>query len=702
MAEKQDVDQDQERCASLSGGVSSRRRTVFAVIASWFLLLFLLARSPLVGQVLEGIASDHAKAIEHGQSLAEPHSFEKYAALAVMPVLRVFQVYPPVLTPTSNGMALSNGQAQDPMVATSGCVRSQVLMQHRFGNSYGKPFVSSYTPPLYCSFNRVTFNITVTSKGRQFDRLGVVYFGSTEIWRTSTAEPTQDGIVWTYIKDMSAYLTLFRKPQKLIFDLGNTIDDTYTAPFDATLTANFFNADETIDPADMILPVSLGKGSSGMPSAFQYPDPNKTVASSLKLPRNIRKAVFTISATGQIDEEFWFGNVLQSDVKTFGKGVVLGHSPFREVQLYIDGMLAGVVYPFPIIFTGGVVPGLWRPIVGIDAFDLREDEIDITPWLPLLCDGKSHSFDMRVAGIADDGNGHGHLSTDIGNYWVLTGKLFIWQDEKGAITTGSALQRSLPSPDVNLSSSTTKTKKGKNETLTYSVTVSREISISSQVRTSHGSVPARWSQRLSYSNHGQFTDSGNIQCTKQSTDGLDLSSSGYSRHITYPITVNTTYAMNPKTKAMTIDATLHRGQDISIAGQPILPSGLQSFEPYSKMNGQKTRQGSHLSTTQSGSAHYFSSGNNKRTMSSGSTQQDMTFTGFEVTGNPGSSFPPTSGSSELYKRHVLATNGTVVEDEERLIGHPMTTSSGTPSDDSPSMHQFADESVRKMIGHGPS
>ena len=47
--------------------------------------------------------------------------------------------------------------------------------------------------------------------------------------------------------------------------------------------------------------------------------------------------------------------------------------------------------------------GLWRPIVGIDTLDLRAYEIDITPWLPLLCNGAEHTSDIRVAGILDDG-----------------------------------------------------------------------------------------------------------------------------------------------------------------------------------------------------------------------------------------------------------------------------------------------------------
>lgn len=51
--------------------------------------------------------------------------------------------------------------------------------------------------------------------------------------------------------------------------------------------------------------------------------------------------------------QFWWSNVPQSLTETFpSSGTFYGYSPFREVQLFIDGMLAGVAFPFPIIFTG--------------------------------------------------------------------------------------------------------------------------------------------------------------------------------------------------------------------------------------------------------------------------------------------------------------------------------------------------------------
>ena len=148
--------------------------------------------------------------------------------------------------------------------------------------------------------------------------------------------------------------------------------------------------------------------------------------------------------------------------------VMLTPKSSSEVQLLIDGQLAGVSWPFPIIFTGGIVPGFWRPIVGIDAFDLRQHEIDVTPWLPLLCDGASHTFEIRVAGLNDDGAGHATLSEIVGTYWVVTGTIFLFLGQDGSVTTGTSPSIDTPLPEIQISSSVTTNSTGANETLTYS------------------------------------------------------------------------------------------------------------------------------------------------------------------------------------------------------------------------------------------
>jgi Peptide N-acetyl-beta-D-glucosaminyl asparaginase amidase A len=58
-------------------------------------------------------------------------------------------------------------------VNVPGAACSLKLMEHSFAWSYGHPFVGNYTPP-DCVFNRVALTITVTSLGRQFDRLALM------------------------------------------------------------------------------------------------------------------------------------------------------------------------------------------------------------------------------------------------------------------------------------------------------------------------------------------------------------------------------------------------------------------------------------------------------------------------------------------------------------------------------------------------
>lgn len=146
-------------------------------------------------------------------------------------------------------------------------------------------------------------NFTVTSKGRQFDRLGIMYLGDAEVFRTSTAEPTANGIIWTYVKEMTQYNALWKTEQKIIFDLGNLIDDTYTGSFNTTLTATFFTVSDSKPTADLVLPISSRQSASNHGSAFSVPGVNASI--SYVLPQNIEQAVISLSACGQSTEEFW-------------------------------------------------------------------------------------------------------------------------------------------------------------------------------------------------------------------------------------------------------------------------------------------------------------------------------------------------------------------------------------------------------------
>lgn len=135
-------------------------------------------------------------------TISSPSVLRHYVRTTATSLLEVFQVYPPVLTVTPDGvLEIADGSSNPTVDIIDGDRLScqKTLVSYSFANSYGAPFVSNYTPP-HCAFNRVTWNLTVTSAGRQFDRLGTVSLGDVEVLRTSTAEPTVNGIQWTYLK----------------------------------------------------------------------------------------------------------------------------------------------------------------------------------------------------------------------------------------------------------------------------------------------------------------------------------------------------------------------------------------------------------------------------------------------------------------------------------------------------------------------
>lgn len=100
---------------------------------------------------------------------------------------------------------------------------------------------------------------------------------------------------------MTNFLPLFKTDQTIIFDLNNVVNEIYTAPFNVTLSAVFFTADDSIVPADLIVPISKRQGAAGQPSYFSVPQ--ETATNNLTIPRNVKRAVFTVAATGQAQEE---------------------------------------------------------------------------------------------------------------------------------------------------------------------------------------------------------------------------------------------------------------------------------------------------------------------------------------------------------------------------------------------------------------
>lgn len=284
--------------------------------------------------------------------------------------------------------------------------------------------------------------MTVTSAGINYDRLTLLYLGDVEVWRHTTAMPVRTGIFYTFSKDVTAYTALLRAEQKVILQLDNIYNSVFTGNFNVTITALYYNDNDNddgtstsaINPPDVILPISSLSSPENKTSVFSLPTDNATTA--LTIPRNAARAVVSIFASGNGNEEFWYGDAPAEFLSTFGPDVTFanGYGPWREVQVLVDGALAGVVWPETIVFTGGVSTGLWVPVVGIDAYDLGSVDVDVSPWLGVLCDGGAHEFEIRVVGF--NSSAPGSLGT-VAQNWYVSGLVSVWLDEGGNQTTGT-------------------------------------------------------------------------------------------------------------------------------------------------------------------------------------------------------------------------------------------------------------------------
>ncbi|KAI0202514.1 peptide N-acetyl-beta-D-glucosaminyl asparaginase amidase A-domain-containing protein [Astrocystis sublimbata] len=425
----------------------------------------------------------------------------------------------------------------------------QHVFTHDFGNSYGSPYVGYYNPPCNCDYTTTIFNLSVVSKGRQYDRLATLWLGDVEVWRTSTAMPTQTGIHWSFQKDMTIWDTLLRShdPQKIIFELNNVIDgDRYTGLFNVTLEALYFDdiyeGDGGLHPAEHIYAISTRSSSNDTTSLFSLPEDSGAV--NLTLPRNTATAVVSIMASGNAAEEFWFTNVPTEYINTFpeNEGWLIGYSPFCEVQLLIDGQLAGVSWPFPILFTGGVDPGAWRPIVGIDTYELPSFEIDVTPWLGQLTDGKPHSFALRVVGYNTSANDIGPVSE---NWWV-SGSVFVWLDNSCEQTTAESFTIDAPPPIFDfkptLGTHTAENGTVTNTSLYYSLGATRSINVAAKMTSGGETRMVSWSQNVSYSNIQNMTDLAfNQSLAMVSSGSYSSSASDIVSHYTYPMNLFSAY-----------------------------------------------------------------------------------------------------------------------------------------------------------------
>lgn len=339
----------------------------------------------------------------------------------------------------------------------------------------------AYAPPPGCTgpWSKVVVRLTGSVAGRQFDRLGYLDVGGVRMLTLSTPEPSADGISWHVEKDVTDLAPLLADPQQVQMFIGNVVNETYTGVIHATVDLDFYTTGRGAPAAqtsDQVLPLESPTRDGG------------DLVGSLAVPRNSTRLLADVFATGSGGgcEEFWDTSSPASTGYSCPDGL-----PYREVDVRIDGRLAGVAAPYPVVYTGGWSnPFLWSTIPSPKAFDIPPLGYDLTPYLGRLDDGRPHEVRLSVVGLPAGQAG-----------WTLSPRFRVWRDAGRSIVTGTTTVASEGDPLVTSTVSGTGDQAGR-----VDLDATRELRVTGTLLTSRGPVTTTVTRQVTNTSRHTWTD----------------------------------------------------------------------------------------------------------------------------------------------------------------------------------------------------
>ena len=446
-------------------------------------------------------------------------------------------------------------------------------------------YSGTLTPPAACPgpWAKVVLDETISVSGRQYDRVASLAVGGTTVYYGTTQEPSGAvPITYHVAKDITAYSALLRSPQPFSGGIENYTSSVYTGVYDQTVSITYYQADRrhpaAAAPDDVVgFASSVSSGSD-------------TVHFGLSnLPRNITRAVLSLTLKGNGCDEQWFSSVPDDVAAKYPSAGMCPHGPFREANVALDGAPVGNVQTFPHIYTGGIVPTLWRPVVAIDALDMRDEQLDVTPFVGTLVDGGSHELTVTIAGDND--------------WWNVVATLFLYTDHHASRTSGAVLTDHV----APTGPSTTEKPLSDNGTR-ISVSAARRDVTAGYVDTSAGRVYTTVARDLSYASTDDVTAAGMAQLIHQTQSGSQTVTSTVggrttvTRHsFAYPLSIDFSAADYTDDQNFSLTATVEMAQHLSDAvdGRTVGTSTewLRSYGILARVDGTNTESDGNSRTT---------------------------------------------------------------------------------------------------------
>ncbi|KAI3425555.1 uncharacterized protein J3R85_010059 [Psidium guajava] len=412
---------------------------------------------------------------------------------------------PPVISQLGpsqpNSELIADPSPSDPLkLLTPSCVLSVALLPQPLPTSV------LYSPPSDCHspWSHVSLQIRGTSpKQPQSNHLLSLWLGGVELLRTSTDRAG----LWEVRKDITKYssilsqssihlmLTSLQWPSNVAVswahllnvtlfyynhDCSSVTSDKITLPATVSggdLKRNSVSLHSSDDPSppnsedqvgeaprssydtppDLIIPVN---GDGGF--WFRIDNKSTTQSKGVQLPCNAHRIVLELYISSHGSDELWYSNV-SPDVE---------YLAFREVFVMIDGTIVGSESP-PIVLPFG-------------AFSFPSYDIELTPILGSMLDGKPHHFGIGVS--------HGNP------YWLASANLHVWLDDQSSAVEANSI---LPHyPGLHYEQVMEKAQE------TLKVKAERKIKLVGWVKTSRGNFTTHASQELEFESFIRYKKNG--------------------------------------------------------------------------------------------------------------------------------------------------------------------------------------------------
>ncbi len=475
-------------------------------------------------------------------SARSPRRSSVFLSLALLPLLfDVASLHAQVVVaPATPQVGSSNPVTAEPLISrppTKPCV-VKLLNETAFENYSTLPI--TYTPPAACPgpWAKVVLaaDFTVTA-GVQYDRTAELILGGANIFYGTTAEPRSAlSPSWHIERDVTDLSAIFKTPQTGIAEIYNIVNSSYTGIIYGNAVLEFYPASWKAPAAivpEVVVPVNGTGGDAGSVTSGQQ------ITQVLNLPVNTEKVFLDVIAQSQSSDEFWYLCVPSDETSNLES---CGNTAFRETEITIDGIPAGVAPVYPWIYTGGLDPYLWEPITGVQTLNFKPYRVDLTPFAGVLSNGEQHTVGIGVY--------------NANSYFLVTGNLLAYTDKGRKRTGGGLISNTLtlnpiPSVDENLVTDESGTTTG-----TIAVASGRKFEIKGYVDTSHGRVETTVEQAVNFQQNQTVDVNPNAGPDDQdllqtsTVDSVTTTRAGFlvestKQHFSYPFRLSYHFLYNP-------------------------------------------------------------------------------------------------------------------------------------------------------------